>query len=389
MIGIVTPFNIHNYGSKLQAYAVQNIINGYAFENEIINYIPTTSNGIKDFLGKLVSPLSWYSLYLRIGAKKNESSKDKINPNAEGVELRRKSIDSFDIRYRLSYTLVGLADLQRYSNKYDAIIVGSDQVWNPVNIPAKFTTLEFAPQSVKRLAFAASFGVSEIHPKFLKRYYRRFLKKYRYITVREKKGVELCKNLIPSIQTTQIPDPTLILDPLIWLKLAETKPGEYCDGKYCFCYFLGENKKHREIVKQYAEQYNMIIVSMVHFKKYNEADSDFADIEIYDASPEKFLSLIMYADAVMTDSFHGTVFSTIFHKEFFTFKRYNSTDKGSANSRIYNLLESIGLDKRLVNNYSDMQSISTIDYITVDEWVKQIRDNAVCVLDKLIQSIGD
>lgn len=386
MIGIVTPYNIRNYGSKLQAFAVQSILSEYSDDVEMINYSPLPSQGIIAKTRKLVSPLSWYSFYLRWKDRKNEdNSSNKID---EGLlELRKKSIDSFDIKYKLSEKIEGIDNLRTFAKRYDVIIVGSDQVWNPINVPAKYTTLEFAPLNVKRAALAASFGVSEINPVFLKPYYRKFLRKYRYISVREDQGVGICKQLLPDINVVQIPDPTVIVDPSIWNDLSINYPSEYGKEKYCFCYFLGDNREHRKLAREFAKKNNMKIVSPVHFKKMNDADVNFADIEIYDVSPEKFIAMIRYADVVMTDSFHGSVFSIIFEKSFYTFERYASGDKASANSRIYNLLSSLGLDDRLVRNNIVIDCNLAIDYTAVKSRLDEIRNEAKISLDNMINSL--
>lgn len=383
MIGLVTPYNVYNYGSKLQAYALQKIFDDNGVANEIIQYTPSSDRKMRLIIRKIVSPLSWYSVYLRSKQRKLSLVNNKLlveHKLYESIKIRNNAIDSFDTQYRLSPNCIGKNQLIKHSKSYAAIVVGSDQVWNPMNIPAKYTTLEFAELNTKRIAFSASFGVADIYPSFLKKYYSNFLEKMDYISVREKDGVNLCRELVPGKEVVELADPTLIINPFYWFELSEVSVD--ISEPYCFCYFLGDNIQHREIARELANKFGYKIVSLSHFKCYNQSDEGFADIECYDISPEKFLSLIRNANLVLTDSFHCTVFSVIFHRKFYVFERYLRQDKASANSRIYNILDKLSLTQRMITskNFRDQD----INFENTDAILSNIRSEAQIQIEKII-----
>lgn len=389
MIGIVTPYNVHNYGSKLQAYAVQTLLNDNNIENEIIVYESIAEKRIVKRLLKVISPLSWYSLALRRKAQKQIGlSTEQSELMAKNIKQRNEAIDSFDSRYSLSEKSIGYDNLTKYAKRYESVVVGSDQVWNPMNLPGKFTTLQFLDAKTDKISLSASFGVEKITPCFLKYYYKKFLRNINIITVRERQGVNICHELLPGIQVYELPDPTLLLEPTYWHALANCTEVNIKE-KYCFCYFLGDNPEHRIIAREFAQKEGFKIVSLIHFKKYNKADENFADYELYDISPEKFLALICNAAFVLTDSFHGTVFSMVFHRQFFVVERYRINDSESANSRITNLLSKVNLMNRLINKASAFTGASQIEYELVDKMLMAYRSKSMCSLNYIFDHLHE
>ena len=116
---------------------------------------------------------------------------------------------------------------------------------------------------------------------------------------------------------------------------------------YIFCYFLGTNEKYRQTVYDYARKNNLCILSVANFKGLCEADTKLTDIQLYNLEVNEFLYLIHNAQMVCTDSMHATIFSIIFETNFVTFERFNKNDQDSRNSRIYSLLQVMGLEDRL------------------------------------------
>ena len=137
-------------------------------------------------------------------------------------------------------------------------------------------------------------------------------------------------------------DPTLLLTKEEWQKIA-------VKDKYILCYFLGKSIEHRKFAEKLKQKTGYKIVSLNHADEYVKYSDIFADETPYDIGPRQWINLIENAEYVCTDSFHGTIFSLINNKNFFTFERYNSKNsKISTNSRIYSLLETVQLKERLI-----------------------------------------
>ncbi len=345
MIGIVTPYKVPNYGTKLQAYAMQELIGQYD-DVEIINFVGASDYRPRAVLGKVK---------LRI------NNRNLINKNIEAEKYRKirvESIHKFDVvYYRFSEKIKGTLTLQKKMKGYYAVVCGSDQLWAPLNVDADYFTLTIVPKGVPRISFSSSFGISNI-PQSYHKAYKRFLKKMDAISVRETSGKTIVKDIVGRDATVTL-DPTLMLSKKIWEMLAEKSM--YNLKKYIFCYFLGGNSKHREFAKELSRRTGCKIVIFPHCKQFNEADVGFADMEILDAQPQDFVNLIRNADYVCTDSFHGTAFSTIFEKDVAVFERFSNTTKESTNSRIYSLLQKLDMESMLMKDAADVDKFMVLE----------------------------
>ena len=364
MIGICTPFKIDNYGTKLQAYAVQEKIRELGYDFEIINFNRRSDLRINKLFAKYAN-----KKYLGSKIHKKRMNLQVKNYN---LKIRKDAINSFDrTHYILTKEIKGYGNLKKSANKYDALICGSDQIWLPGSINIPTATLEFGNKNIRKIAFAASFGISSIPKKKINQY-RKFLKKIDFISVREDKGAELVKELIKK-DVQVVLDPTLTVNRNVWDNLSN-EGRKIINDKYIFCYFLGTNPKHREKVYELAKLNGLKVVTLPHFKKYNEMDENLTDIQLYDVTPCDFIRLIREAEYVCTDSFHSTVFSILYHKSFYTFERFNKKDKESANSRIYSLLGSLDLKDRIVTEENDyFITDRDINYENVEDKLKGLR----------------
>lgn len=172
-------------------------------------------------------------------------------------------------------------------------------------------------------------------------------------------------------------DPTLLLNKEEWMEIQQEKP--IIDGKYILCYFLGKNIQHRKFAERLKEKTGCKIVSLNHSDEYVKYSDKFADETPYNIGPGEFVNLIRNAEYVCTDSFHGTVFSLINNVEFFTFERFSSKNsKVSTNSRIYSLLDLVGLQNRLLKGYEEIDNIinKKIDFSEVNDKIKTFRNNS-------------
>ena len=355
MLGLATPFQTQNYGTKLQAFAMQNIFSDLGYDVEIISYTYVSTK--KQKLKNLLSAKK-ISAYIR---RKKQSRQSLSNSRyTECISIRNSAFDRFTNKYiPTARNFVSLEKLKDYSKRYNAVICGSDQIWLPVNVEKGYFSLDFVPDKVRRIAYAPSFGISSVDKRDEKMY-KSFLSKLDFLSCREHSGCEIIEKLTGK-KAEVVLDPTLMADKAVWDKLSGNIP--VVDGDYIFCYFLGSNPEHRRKVKELSKITGCKLVALPHVDGYVEADENYADLTLSDIAPNEFVNLIKNALYICTDSFHGSVFSTIFEKEYFVFERFSSDDKQSTNTRLYSLLASLRLTDRLIKN-ENLKSI---------EWQKEIR----------------
>lgn len=315
-VGIVTIFNLNNYGNRLQNYAVNYVLKSLSKEPE--NIVKLNKVSIKAYL-----KINFGFLF---GAKKEEVKRGKL-------------FSKFTKMY-------GNTSYRYIKSKYDYIVCGSDQIWNP-DIYDDFYFANFAEKN-KRISYAASFGLPEI-PSDKREKYKRYLSEMKAISVREDVGAKIVKELTKRDSEVLI-DPTLMLDKKDWQRISE-KPEFYNEKKYILTYFLGNiNEKHREYIEYIAESQNYEIIDLNAEKpsKY-----------WYLTGPSEFIWLIEHCELMCTDSFHGSVFSVLMDVPFIVFDRQGQHN--NMGSRIDTLLETLQLSDRRFNN-------QTIDMILEKEY---------------------
>ena len=152
----------------------------------------------------------------------------------------------------------------------------------------------------------------------------------------------------------------------------------FIEEPYIFCYFIGGTQIHRDFVKRLKEETGLKIVALTHVDHYMKSDEGYADYTPYDVGPSEFLNLIRNASYVCTDSFHSTVFSILYKKEFFEFKRYTEKTKQSTNSRLDTLFDLTGIHDRMLNGDEDIQKCldMKIDYEKVHRNLALVREES-------------
>lgn len=327
---ILTWFDFNNYGTKLQAYALQKYLNNNGYETFVVKYLSEKRNN------------------------KNKDIKTKIFNFMikKSLDKKNKKFENFTNKYIQLTNQINKEDLEELNSEYDNFIVGSDQIWNP-NFFDETYFLNFVSSNKKLISYAPSFGVSEILDEEKKEKIKLLLKRFNSISVREEKGSKIVENLI-DYRPKIVLDPTFLLDAGEWTNLIENekniKPKK---KKYILCYFLGEKKFYWEYVKKIKKEtgYNVIIIPMTR-KAYLKNERIEKDV-----GPIDFLNLIKNAEIVCTDSFHGAVFSIIFEKNFSILKRFEDKDTNSQNSRIDNLVNILGIKEVLVSdNNTDIKA---------------------------------
>lgn len=374
-VGIVSCYFKHNYGSMLQAYATQKILDDWNIPNETINLEvldKQIAKGKKKYYQSQIVNFSFIKAKLGM-VKMKLYCKFANGSLRNNISIRDKKFEEFEKNFHLSKAYEKMSDICEEGN-YTDILVGSDQLWLPVNIVADYYTLNFVPENVNKISFATSFGVSQIPEKY-KQQYVAFLKRIENLSVREDSGVKLVKDLTGR-EASLVCDPTLLFNKEEWMSIQ--KEERLIQDKYIFCYFLGKTVEYRKFAERIKEKTGYKIVSLNHLDEYVKYSDQFADEAPFDVGPSEFLNLVRNAEFVCTDSFHGTVFSLIHHKKFFVFRRYPNQSKVSTNSRLDSLLKIVDLKERLLEGTESVEDWigKEIDYEMVDEKLEKFREES-------------
>lgn len=362
-----------NYGSSLQGFATIKKIADLGYDFEIIRYNKKRRifSSIKNFIGLIRSGA--YKQWKYMQQKKKDF---KEHPEfARTRHIREKAVDAFKKKYldSVSKFYNGYEELQNGSKNYGVVFVGSDQVWGPLSLYTRFYNLYFVDENVPKFSYASSFGVSEIFP-WQRKGVAGFLNRMQMIGVREQRGKEIVKELTGK-DAKVVCDPTFLLTADEWLKALQENEKSRGQKRYqepysikepyILTYILGERKDVREQIKKLKKESGLKVVNLPHIDNYHAMDDTLGDINLYDVDPFDFIRLIKEAKYIVTDSFHGSVFSILMHKNFITFYRKPSSEKGNTNSRIDSLFNIFGLSDRLFNGdiYSQIQKIINYDYV--------------------------
>lgn len=368
---IVSCYFIHNYGSILQAYATQRILDNYQIPNETINVSGFLRQFRKDQYAYILKSGPTSALFKdRLGRAKNLLVKKFVkNQYTRNLRIRDMEFTKFaDTYIRKSEVYRSLEELsERCEERYDHVLIGSDQLWLPANIAAKYYTLNFVPEQINTIAYATSFGVSSL-PADLADCARSFLTRIKRIGVREHTGQKIVKELTGR-DVPIVCDPTLLLTAEEWLEIQ--KPEPIIQEPYIFCYFLGEAAEHREFAKNLRKKTGIKIVALPHINQFVPNDKGYADETPFDIDPADFLNLIRHASYVCTDSFHCTAFSMLYEKEFYVFRRYAEENEMSTNGRLETLLMLAGLGSRMLQGTEDINLEQHLDYTQVFEMLEQ------------------
>lgn len=390
-VGIATMTGGTNYGNSLQNYAVQEMIRSFGYEAFTLNN--RTKNG---FLSAAKPPMSKLKklkpsyirayrkskLYDTLGCKNQRdcslSGKKRAKANVrayrEAIERKKAKFAAFNQTYMNFDSVV--FDFTRFPREhlddFYAFVCGSDQVWNPyyyTNSMIEF--LQFAPEH-KRIALAPSFGISEI-PDTRTADYTKWISQIPHLSVREEAGAKIIKKLTGRDALVLL-DPTFGLTKEQWLSFAK-KPEQAPKGKYVFCYFLGDEiNAYCKWIEAYAKAHDCEIVETF----------DIRNLRYYDLDPCEFVWLLANAQAVFTDSFHGTAFSVNLQKPFVAFERQEGG--ASMSSRIATLLNKTGLNHRA---FSAMENadVDNIDFTEATEVVEKERKIMYAYLDNALKSV--
>ena len=365
-IAQITAYRI-SYGSPLQTLATQVAFKKCGLQLELFCFEMSGKDNLKRRLLKAVHHPNV------IIDKGKEYWNDFVHSGYKDIKIKRNDAFSDFIHQNAVCTKV-LNNVEERDKKileYQIVLSGSDQTWNPINFGEKYFTCEFVPDSIRLVSYASSFGTERI-PDNQREGTKKYLGRFSKISLRETSGREIIRGLTGNIYPVVL-DPTLLLKREEWNKYAlNLRP---IDEKYIFTYFLSEQKIFRRKVKDLKEKTKFHIAAVPHVIQYIQADVDYSDILINECAPNEWISLIRDAEYVCTDSYHGMIFSIIFRKQFIVMKRFKDGSSVSANTRIYEVLDKLGLKDRLWNGgdiYSQIEQ--KIDFDLVEERLKKYRE---------------
>lgn len=345
-IAILTqPLNT-NYGGILQNYALQQTLKQMGHEVETINWIQYKKNPLKDWLWvKKRTILSYFKKdvekprYYHLSKKEQET----INRNTQFFCERHINLSPVVVKSPKMFHEIE----NRY--KYDAYIVGSDQVWRPrFNTMLTSMFLDFVERdNAKRIAYAASFGTSvwEFDPK-MTRICSLLAKKFDLISVREKSGIVLCKKYLET-EAELVLDPTLLLPRKHYEILAEKEPQS--QGTL-FSYILDPDENKQKIVNHIAGQLDLTPFDIMPYYPAEKRTKKDVKRHIDDCvypPVTRWIRGFMDAKMVVTDSFHGVLFSIIFNKPFWVM---DNILRG--NARFDSILDLFELEERRISDCS-------------------------------------
>jgi hypothetical protein len=331
-----------NYGSIMQAFALQNEINDLGYNNQIINYIPDKFEKLSFFC---TSSARMITLKAKIENRKIALSFLSQNE----VKEKEKKFDEFNMHYlNLTDRISRQRDMSQLTGKYNVFLCGSDQIWNPSYFKA-CNFLNFVPEDIKKIAYAPSVGASVLQG-YERNRMQPLLQRFRHISVREESSKKLIESMVEE-PVQVVCDPVFLLSKDTWeqkLNLCRT------NEKYILCYFLGDNPQYSISVKLLEKSLGL----KVKVIPTNSFGYKMGFETLKTVGPKEWINLIYGAELVLTDSFHATAFSIIFNKNFFVMKRFSDNSKRSQNSRIYHILDKTGLQGRIWDN----NAIEKINY---------------------------
>lgn len=356
-VGILTFHSSNNFGALLQTYGTFFIVDKLGETPSIINYhCPHKKNGYKAFYWSKDRTLKKNLIAIANAPLKHSKNRKSESFRQDTLNIKTKELTTYE-------------EMRTEQNKYLKIIVGSDQIWNYLNTGFdKRYFLDFVEEPNKKIAYAASFAISNIEEKY-KKDYANLLNQISYISVREEQGCKIVQELTGK-DVPQTLDPTFLLTKEEWNSFAISESTKTIGNDYLLIYSIGNDKRTIKLARKIATELNLkIIIIGNRFQEYL-----MSGVKTVNPSIHEFVKLFRDASYIVTSSFHGVAFSAIFNKEFIC-----SLDRDSpGNSRQLSLLEMIGLSNRIAYNSMDSQQVNVeIDWDNVNKILEYEREKSV------------
>ncbi len=351
-VGVVTFHNAYNFGACLQTWALQQALKTLDVEPCVIHYHIETMDRLYDPIKKK-NPVLKFLKYIKLKLR---------------APYRLERVKNYEAFFATHYNRLGnfktSEGLKKAKLPLDTLIVGSDQVWNGshTNGYDEGFFLQFGDSQMRRISYSASLG-KEDFDEDMKDNVKKAFKSFDAISVRESSSKDNVKKLAGRIPVFVCPDPTLLLEKEDYealkkpVSLKNTK-----DGHYILLYMMEKNEQLIELGNRVSKELGLPIVQRSAKQIFeNEAEN------LYTHTPDEFLSVVEGADVVLTNSFHGTVFASIYEKPFLTSLHSNT------GARTKDLMKELGLEKHLLLKLSDYKDAG--DFYLTGEEVERLREN--------------
>ena len=370
-VGIVTYIHNVNYGSALQAFALQEVIEGMGYRAEIVDYLDTSHAGnarerrrrlASGLFGMLRAPRAALRLRVKSGHARTQSAEKTL-------VFKRFEEDRLHLS-REDYTLDGA---------YDAFVCGSDQVWSLAEPGLNRTFfLRFTPSS-KRVAYAPSFG-SDVVPTYNRKRLASWLAGFSHISVREESGVAIVRDVMGS-SPERVLDPVLLAGGAFWKGLLASMPEaqHLMPGSYALGYILSDNEPAALNAARLAQEHG---VELLWIDTGVDAPPG---ASVVTPDPLELVALIRDAAWVATDSFHGLAFSLMLGRGFYLFNRaYEGNARQS--TRIDSMLSVVNLPQGDRNGILRLNGCS-IDKSKVNTLLSEERDRSITYLREALEDV--
>lgn len=366
-IGIITMYYRRNYGGILQSYALFQILKQIGHDVSIINY--KSSNAIGTYHPIFILQYILKKIRGCLFLRKHTST---IRTKSLSEELLQKFTDfkSDYLRYSEDVTQHNLTDIV---NKYDAIVFGSDQIWNSMNKRNLVFFGDFGTEiGCQKIAYAPC-SIYSKPPCYNKAKLKGLLNGFKALSVRDSTTAELVKNIVGII-------PQIVADPTVLYDFKEFIIPAICQEKYIFAYILGSeiNGGHQAALDKIFKKIGIMKVIAIVISDVSLEAEKFADEVLYTASPIDWVNLIANSQYVYTDSFHGTMFAMKFHKPFLTYYK-----DASRASRLLDIKKTYNI-QNIVSSVEEFDVSNLVDYNVVDTQLDRIKRKSLNYLSEVL-----
>jgi hypothetical protein len=382
-VGLLTFHWAPHVGAYLQTYALYNILRNFNFDVTVINFLPKLYTLVKPTTNLRDLLLKYHYIV---------SGENSLSSTIRGIagetltqlfyldfERRKKAIyETCTALMKLSKRILSLCELRDIVNTFDVVIVGSDQVWNPLYL--RYSDYAYLipvrSKNTRKIAYAASFGIDYLDsiPPHLLNMYKVWLRDFEAISLREQSDVAFLSKLMGR-EITHTLDPTLLLNNEWWSIHGAPPDARSLDNiaDYVFVYNLTYDmikliepllNKLREkglaILAYYVPRLFPLKQGMKDIPHLVKIRNNLGVIFVEYISPFEFLWLVKNAKYIITNSYHGTIFSILFEKNFVTIPPQKKS------KRIFDLLNLLGLEKRAIRAFLDIDKLLRILMEKVD-----------------------
>lgn len=367
-IGTLTFHIAHNYGAMLQAYALPTAVQKLGYDCEVIDYRFR-------YIDQWSRIEFWTDLYARYGLV--SGSLRFLKRAVTGYYLPSNMhirFDAFERKIIPHSTKVYREKSELNCMPYDAILFGSDQIWNSAltnGLAEEYIGGFACLPGTRKIAYAASCGTSDFQPES-RAVYEEHLRDFYAISVREREFQEtLCTRNIPA---EWVLDPTLLLTAEEWLQI--TPDGiPITQNKYLLIYAFDVADTIYDLARNYAKEQGLEIIAIA----YKKTPAMHGMKVLTNCGPLEFLSLFTHAEHIIAASFHGTVFSILFHKPF------HCVPHPKFRERTDSLLQMLNLTDHIVEELTELRDVET-DWEKVDHMLDERRECSLSFLKKMLAS---